>query len=230
MNSFLEIRPALLDSSRVGSLSRPGVNVAAAELAVLCSLGAIAAWATIFVHLRLQVPGHAILRGTLPMALGLALVPRRGSGSIMGLSAWGTSAACAMSGLARVQPSGTIGIVALGFLLDMTLTNAGKGWRLYARFMAAGLAANLLAYLARFAVAWLGFNTGGGGGGGGGFGGGGGLGGGWGSGGGQFSSFAASALISFAVCGAIAGLVSGLVWFRSSLVERSEAPPKAEEP
>lgn len=204
MNSILLIRQALLESSRVGSLSRPGSRLAAGELAVLGGLGAIAAWATLFVQLRLHVPGHAILRGVLPMALGLALVPRRGSGTIMGLSAGIVASAFVFGHAVRAQPAGVVGLVSLGPLLDLTMIWAGRGWRLYARFMAAGLAANLLAYAARFATARLGLDRGGGGGGG------------WGGGGGQFSSFPATALLSFALCGAVAGLVSGFIWFRSS--------------
>lgn len=205
MNSILLVRQSLLNSSRVGSLSRPGSRLTAGELAVLGGLGAIAAWATAFFHLGIHVPGHAILRGVLPMALGLAVVPRRGSGTIMGLSAGLMASALAFGPGARIQPAAMVGLVTLGPLLDLTMIRAGHGWRLYARLMAAGLAANLLAFAARFASAWLGLGRLGGGGGGG-----------WGrSGGGPLPAFAATALLSFAICGAVAGLVGGLIWFRA---------------
>ena len=81
--------------------------------------------------------------------------------------------------------------------------------------MAAGLAANLLAFATRFATAWLGLDRGGGG---------------WRGGGGQFSSFAVTALLSFAICGAVAGLISGLIWFRASATTGDGTRPSRDEP
>ena len=39
------------------------------------------------VGLEPGIPGHAILRAVFPMVTGLALVPRRGAGTVMGLGA-----------------------------------------------------------------------------------------------------------------------------------------------
>jgi hypothetical protein len=71
----------------VPSLACPGRAISAVEVAVLVLLGATAAAATALLDLPLRIPGHAILRLVFPMALGLALVPRRLSGSFMGVSA-----------------------------------------------------------------------------------------------------------------------------------------------
>jgi uncharacterized membrane protein YgcG len=220
MSSGWPINQPLRETSRLGSLSRPGERASARELVALGGLAIAAMLATAFLsNPGIRVPGHAILRGVLPMALGLALVPRRGSGSLMGAVAAATAFVLHLGGLGRMQPGTMVGVIMLGPLLDVALIHSRRGWRLYTRLMAAGLVANLLAYATRFATAWLGLDRGwggGGGGGGGGAGGGGGGGGGWGSGGAQFTSFALTAFLSFALCGALAGLISGIIWFRAS--------------
>src|SRR5262245_40285710 len=83
---------SLRDSSRVPVLSR-AAGISAAELACLLVCGALAALAVGFLHVSLRVPGHAILRGAIPMAMGLALVPRRWAGFIMAISAGITASA-----------------------------------------------------------------------------------------------------------------------------------------
>src|SRR5689334_20178588 len=82
----------LKDSSRISSLSR-STGITTAELACLFRCGALAALTVGLVHLQLRVPGHAILRGAFPMAMGLALVPRRLSGLVMAIGAGITSTA-----------------------------------------------------------------------------------------------------------------------------------------
>lgn len=220
MTSSPHIRSALRDASRVGSLSHPGTRVSAGELAVLGGLGALAAWATVGVQLRLGVPGHAILRGVLPMALGLSLVPRRGAGSIMGLGAGLTAAGLALGQIAPLRPAEVVGVTAIGPLLDVLTARGGRGWRLYAQFLGAGLTANLLAFVVRYTLARLGVQVGGGAGR---------VAGGWGAaGGGLFPAFAQHALLSYALCGAAAGLVSGLACFRAVRDDddRSRASPR----
>src|SRR6478752_6707545 len=82
----------LKDSSRLPSLSRTAA-ITAAELACLLLCGALAALAVGLFHLQLRIPGHAILRGAFPMAMGLALVPRRGAGMMMAIAAGITATA-----------------------------------------------------------------------------------------------------------------------------------------
>ncbi len=77
---------SLRDSSRVPAISR-AAGLSAVELACLLACGAAAAAAIGCLHLSLRVPGHAILRGALPMAMGLALVPRRSAGIVMAVGA-----------------------------------------------------------------------------------------------------------------------------------------------
>jgi uncharacterized membrane protein YgcG len=210
----------LRESSRLPTLSR-GAGISAAELACLAVCGVLAAFAVGFIHLSLRVPGHAILRGAVPMAMGLALVPRRWAGIIMAIVAGTTATAMSAAHVGVFPATSMLSVLALGPVLDLALLGKPLGWQLYARFAAAGAVANLLAFGLKFAGLQLGIETGGrGGGGGGGFGGGGygggrGFGGGGGMGGGQVMSFGWTALLSFLLCGALAGLISGAIWFRA---------------
>src|SRR5262245_58789684 len=79
-------KSSLRDSSRVPVISR-AAGISTAELACLLACGALASAAVGFVHLSLRAPGHAILRGVLPMSLGFALVPRRWAGIVMSIGA-----------------------------------------------------------------------------------------------------------------------------------------------
>jgi hypothetical protein len=204
MNVFAS-KPSLRNASRLPALSDE-LRISATEIACLLGCGMLAAVAVGFGNQIIRgVPGHAILRGVLPMALGLALVPRRSAGMTMSLSAGLTAAVMSWQGVGRFQPAAILSVVVLGPVLDAAL--AGHWW-LYARFFAAGAIANLLAFAMRFSMAFLGWQAGGGGGG---RGGGGGTGGGGGQ---QFMDFWSAALVSFLVCGALAGLVSAAVWFR----------------
>ena len=60
-------------------------------LLFLC--GAAAASTTGFIRLGLRIPGHAIVLVVVPMALGLALAPRRLAGFVMSAGAFGTATA-----------------------------------------------------------------------------------------------------------------------------------------
>jgi hypothetical protein len=98
-----------------------------------------------------------------------------------------------MGQFGRFQPAALLSIVLLGPVLDVVLAGQATGWRLYARFAAAGVVANGAAFLARLGVALVGWQL---------------------SGGRQFTTFWQTALISFTICGAIAGLLSAALWFR----------------
>jgi hypothetical protein len=193
----------LRDSSRLPSISQ-NARVSAAEFACLLACGALAALAVGLLHLSLRVPGHAILRGALPMAMGLALVPRRLSGLVMAIGAGVTATVMSFAHVGTFPATSMLSILALGPILDCALIGRSSGWRLYLRFAAAGAVANLCAYALGVAGFRLGIEMVGGGGTGGG------------GGGGQLASYSAITLVSFLVCGALASLISAAVWFRSS--------------
>lgn len=199
----------LRQSSRLPSLTRSEASITAQEIAALVAFGALAAVAVATIHMSLRVPGHAILRAVFPMAAGLALVPRRSAGLVMAGGALVTTGLMRLGNFGEIQSAALVSLLALGPLLDLALAGGPLGWKLYARFAAAGAGANLFAFAARFALALL-FRRGSGGGGGNGMGGGlDQL-----TGGHDFLSFWPLALVSFTLCGAIAGLVSAAVWFR----------------
>jgi hypothetical protein len=185
---------SLKEASRLPVLSRDA-KVSAAEIALLVACGALAAIAVGMLHSQIRVPGHAILRAVVPMALGLSLVPRRSSGIVMATGAGATAAVMLLNGIGRFQPGALVSLLALGPVLDVALIGRPTGWRLYTRFISAGVAANCAAFITRFALALLGYRL---------------------QGGRQFMEFWQTALGSFALCGAVAGLVSAALWFRLS--------------
>jgi hypothetical protein len=185
-------KTSLRSASRLPNLSR-AAEVSAKEIACLLACGALAASLVGFVHLQLQMPGHAILNGVLPMSLGMALVPRRSGGIVMAIGAGLTAAAMNWCGFGRFQPAAVLSILALGPVLDMATAGRPQGWLLYARFAIAGAIANLLAFAVRAATAFFGWEL---------------------AGSRQFATFWSIALLFFILCGAVAGLLSAVIWFR----------------
>jgi hypothetical protein len=184
----------LQDASRLPVWSRDA-RVSAAEVATLLACGALAAFAVGAFHLQIRVPGHAILRGVIPLALGFALVPRQSSGMLMSVGAGLAAAAMSWGHIGRFPPAAILSIVALGPVLDLALAGEPRGWRLYARFVVAGALTNLLAFAIRFGTVLAGWDF---------------------RGSRQFTEFWQFALFTFAICGAIAGLISAALWFRLS--------------
>ena len=127
------------------------------------------------------------------MAMGLALVPRRSAGMVMAFGAALTAAVLSWGNFGRFPAAAVLSILALGPVLDLALMGNAQGWRLYARFAAAGAVANLLAFAARVATAYFGWEL---------------------SGSRSFMSFWSAGLVSFILCGAVAGLISAALWFR----------------
>ena len=202
----------LRQATRFATLARADQRISAREIALLLACGALAAWATSMLFLTFRVPGHAILRAVLPMAAGLALVPRHSAGLVMAAGALITTAFLRFGNVGDIHFAALVSLLALGPMLDVATKGASVGWKLYARFAAAGAAANLLAFVCRLALAIV-VRRGSGGGMGGGGGTGGGMGGGI-AGGHDFLAFWPIALASFVLCGAVAGLVSAALWFR----------------
>jgi hypothetical protein len=227
---MLPLDERLLYAGRLPPLAAAsGQQVRAHELMVLLLTGAVAAVLTNVVRFRLGIPGSSIVFAVFPMALGFALVPRRGAGSAM---AAGALLANGMLGAAGVRLDGLgaqTSLLATGPLLDLALRWARGGWRLYLAFVLAGAASNTLAFIARaaaklYGIGGLGGRHGGGGGGGGG-GLGGGLGGGVGGGGSgrlPFDIWLPQAVWTYACAGIVEGLISVAVWFHFRERQRAD--------
>jgi hypothetical protein len=172
------------------------------DVALLMGCGLLAAATVGFLDLDLRIPGNAILRGVLPLSLGMALVPRRGAGLIMGGSALAGLGALALFGRGAGLGAST-SLVLTGPLLDLAAARARSGWRLYAAFGVAGLVANLGAFLVRGGGKAVSL----------------------GGGGRLLADWLTVAPITYAACGLAAGLISAVVFFRwSPHPSRDEGP------
>jgi hypothetical protein len=192
---MLAINTALAGQSRLVALTGRRDAAQPWEVAVLVGCGLLASAAVLLLDFSLRIPGHAILRSVLPMSFGLALVPRRGAGATMGVSA--LLGLLIGGGLGYSAGTGaTTSLLATGPLLDLAARQASRGWRLLIAFGAAGLLSNLLA----FAVRGLTRLPQGGGG----------------TGGRGGAGWWSVAPLSYAACGLIAGVVCAIIWFRWS--------------
>jgi hypothetical protein len=196
------IHDGLFSSTRVPSVSCPGRGVSVAEVGVLMLLGVVAAAATAFLDFSLRIPGHAILRSVFPMALGLALVPRRLAGSFMSVTALG-----AFFLFRRMGAGGGVGALTslclTGPLLDLALLGARRPWRLYLAFVLAGLGSNLAAFFVRWGFRLIG------------------------DGGTRpKAEWLAVAPWTYVLCGIAAGFLSALVWFHHRSRQRPVKDPE----
>lgn len=190
---WLGLHHQLAQASRLPTLSRDRVT-GSLEFGVLMLAGALAAATSAFVDLHLRIPGHAILKAVFPMAFGLALVPRRGAGMLMGASA--LLCGGAISGLhgAALGIGALVSLSLTGPLLDVALHRATTGRGLLTAFMLAGLGSNLVAFAARglakvsAAGPFVGSRP--------------------------LEIWVSNATWSYPLCGLLAGLVSALVWFQ----------------
>ena len=205
----LPMNEGLSARSRLRAGAFPAAQIRFWELAWLIVMGASAATASTFWDWSLGIPGHAILRVVFPMSLGLALVPRRGGGLVMGASALASLGVILLAGRGLPGLGATTSLALTGPMLDTALWRARQGWILYGGFAVAGLVSNLTALAIRGGarLGGIGPARGLGGGGGRGLGGGGGLG----AGGGD--SWWLYAPLSYAVCGLLAGLICAAIWF-----------------
>jgi hypothetical protein len=109
---------------------------------LLVCFGIIAGISVSNLKLSIGIPGHAIIKVMIPMALGLSLAPARSAGSIMGISGLIT----AFIGQTLTEGPGTgtgayTSLVCTGVLMDFTLYFANTGWKLYTGLMVSGLIA-----------------------------------------------------------------------------------------
>lgn len=180
----------LAASSRLSAAAARLAASPAAETAVLAALGVSAALLTLFVDLDVHVPGHAILRCVVPLALGLALVPRRFAGTMMGTAALAAVLVGGTGGGAPGWGSAT-SLVLTGPILDFAVRRARSGRAVYVALVAGGTAANLTAFAVRLAAkVWT-------------------L-----DGGSPLALWWQRALVTYTLCGVAAGLVSAVLWFR----------------
>lgn len=120
------------------------------NLILLVCFGMLAGISVSYIKLSIGIPGHAIIKIMIPMALGLAIAPVRSAGAIMGISGLIT----AFIGQTLLGSLGTgtgayTGLVCTGVLMDFTLYFANTGWKLYSGLMVSGLIANLIALYVR---------------------------------------------------------------------------------
>jgi hypothetical protein len=190
----LPANAALRFRSRLHSLTAPTFRTA--DLLILAACGFAAAAATTLLDMNLRIPGHAILRTVLPLAVGLALVPRLGSGVVMSAVAGLSILGFRMAGFEEGGAGALTSLLLTGPLLDFAANRFSRSWMLYPSFAVAGLASNMTAYLVRFLTkAGGGARLGGGR---------------------SLAEWKVPASITYAVCGLIAGLIAAAVCFRAT--------------
>jgi len=187
----------LVNSTRLSSLTQWSGRlneVRGMEIALLVSMGITAGVCTSLFNFGLRMPGHAILRSIPLIALGLAMVPRRNGGWLLGIgAAFGVSSVRLCGGPLPGMGAST-SLLLVGPLLEFALRRATGDWRIYLSFALAGLAANCVALVVRAAPKVLGLESG-------------------------FSKplgpWLTSAAFSYAMCGLLAGLISAWICFRA---------------
>lgn len=191
---ILSVDRELLATSRIPALTAALGDVRPIELVTLALAGISAALLTNLLRLRLGIPGSSIVFATFPIALGFALVPRRGAGAVMGSAALVTTMGLGFAG-APVDGVGALtSLILTGPLLDLALRSTrGGGWRLYGAFVIAGAASNAIAFIVRGSAKALGIA---------------------GAGGGRaFGAWWPTAIATYALAGVVAGFISALAWF-----------------
>lgn len=189
----LSVHPTLQSHSRLPTLSGEDQRTRVAEFSVLMLMGIGAALMSAYAKFGIGIPGHAIIRTVFPMALGLALAPRRMAGGVMSASALATAMSLSVGGFARFGVGATTSLCLMGPLLDLSLWRARRGWRLYVGFAVAGLGCNLAAMAVRGGTKLVGLDH---------------------PAGKPLGLWWPLAVVTYAGCGLIAGLLSAFIWFR----------------
>lgn len=197
----------LSDASRIRLASRSATDpILVAETGILLICGAVSAATVLTLEFKWKMPGHSILRAVFPMALGLALVPRRGAGTVMGAGAVATAAAFMFGGWGERGLGALTSLSLIGPFLDLAVRRSTSGRRVYISLVAAGVLTNLAAMSVQLSAKYFGLGGGGGG-----------------SGGGKsLTEWLPMALITYPLFGALAGLLSAAAWFRWKSAPREE--------
>jgi len=193
IQNWFAMRNSLAAASRIISRERFRERITAAEIALLLLCGAAAALASGFLRLGLHIPGNAIIRVVVPMALGLSLAPRRFAGCIMSSGALGTAAVVTAAGLGPYDPGAFASLCLTGPIMDFALARAQSGWLLYLRLAFAGIIINLLALAMRAGTKLMGFDV---------------------ADARPFVIWWPQALFTYILCGAVAGLIGAVCCFR----------------
>jgi hypothetical protein len=188
----LDLHPGLAGGSRLPPLARHGQHASALEWACMLGLGLLGAMAAIFLRLQLGIPGHAILRTVLPVATGLALVPRHMAGSVISTTAVLAALGFQAAGVRAVDAPAMTSLLLTGPLLDLALLGVKPGWWLYVRMAVAGLLSNLSALASKIVLVLLGIHIAGG----------------------RAEQLGWVTAASYTACGLAAGLISAVCWFR----------------
>lgn len=195
LGNLFAVEPALASSVRLPALGNIEQPIQKVEFAFLILMGLTGAALAHFVDLSLRIPGHAIVRLIPPIAFGMALVPRRGAGTSMGLVA---AASTVMFNGARLGSAGLGAMTSLllcGIVLEVVASRTRSGWPLYAGLALAGLAVNMAAFSVKFVAKLAGI----------------------GGGGGPLSTWLPRAAVTYPLCGLAAGLLCAVVLFRFRL-------------
>jgi hypothetical protein len=195
----------LADAARLPSLAQARQRISAVELLLLLASGAAAAVAVGKAKLGLGIPGHSIVLAALPMALGMALAPRRLAGSVMSTGAIGTAWALAGTGVADFGAGSFVSLCLLGPMMDVALRNAYTGRRVYEALILAGVLTNVLALASRAGVKLVGLDVGRR----------------------LFDTWWLQASVTYTLSGAVAGLLGALCWFHFHSLGSRRRPRQA---
>lgn len=156
--------------------------------------GVASALAVTTLEFKLKLPGHSILRAVFPMAFGLALVPRVGAGTVMGIGAATASILMTMAGWGERGLGAVTSLYLIGPCLDLAVCRAKSGRWIYLSLVSAGLMANLAAMAVQVTAKSMGWKVQGMG--------------------KSLAEWLPWAAITYPLCGILAGLLSAVVWFR----------------
>jgi hypothetical protein len=191
--NLLAIEPALANGGRLPSLAQVEGRIRSVEIGCLFLLGVATAAIACFVELNLKIPGHAIIRVVLPISLGLALVPRRGSATAIGTIAMGTGLMLNATRLGSAGMGAMTSVLLSGVLLDFVGSRVRSGWQLYIGMALAGLATNVVAFgvkaLSKILVLGV-------------------------AGSHQWHTWWPRAVVTYPLCGLAAGLICAMILFR----------------
>jgi hypothetical protein len=191
--NLFHVHEGLAAAGRIPSAARVRDHISASEMAILIFCGAISASAVSFIRLGMRIPGHAIVLAMAPMALGLALAPRRFSGFIMSAGAFSTASIFGLLGIVHPGAGSFVSLCLLGPVMDLALARLRSGWRLYFGMILAGISTNLLALFSRSMSKLLGLDLGSMR---------------------PFGTWWTQAIVTYSLCGAVAGLIGAICFFR----------------
>jgi hypothetical protein len=192
MDHWFGVHDGLAAAGRIPSIAHSRERISAAELTLLFSCGIGAAVMSGFLKPSIGFPGSSIVMSMIPMALGLALAPRRLGGFIMGAGALGAASIFKLAGAAHYGSGAFVSLCLLGPIIDLALTRARAGWRLYTGLILAGICTNLLALGSRAMSKLLGFDL---------------------EGMRPFHSWWMQSPLTYTVSGAVAGLIAAFCFF-----------------